>query len=58
MEVSFVMGVPPVIINFRLGFSIITQPFLGDPDGHGNPQIAANIGPMPRFGGGGHHSYS
>ena len=27
MEVSQVMGVPPVIIHFRLGFSLINNPF-------------------------------
>ena len=31
MEVSWVMGVPPVIIHFRLGFSLINHLFSGTP---------------------------
>ena len=29
-EVSWVIGVPPVLIHFRLGFSIINHPAIGD----------------------------
>ena len=33
------IGVPPVIIHFRYGFSSMNHPAMGDHHGHGTPQI-------------------
>ena len=36
------MGVPPIILHFIFGFSIIDQPFLGYPHDYGNILINMN----------------
>ena len=38
------MGVPPVIIRIKMGISLVNQPAIGYPHGHGNRQMETSAG--------------